>query len=240
MRKPPGMRLLSRRESIALLGLSGVSAWAHGANAKSTASGGQQRCIVRPQQTEGPYYVDSRLNRSDIRVDPVNEQARPGVPLQVTFRVSSLSGESACVPLAGAMVDVWHCDASGIYSDVADAAYDTSGQKFLRGYQITDAAGAARFQTIYPGWYPGRSVHIHYKVRAGQQEFTSQIYFDESLTERVLAQPAYSRNVTHRQASERRRNEDDWIYRRGGTQLLLPLKAADDGYEGTLDLALRV
>jgi len=103
------------------------------------------------------------------------------------------------------MVGVWQCDAAGHYSGVTDTGvgFDTVGQKFLRGYQITDAKGVARFTTIYPGWYRGRTVHIHFKVRTpatavlanatdSVYEFTSQLFFDDALTTRVFAQEPYA------------------------------------------------
>src|SRR5262249_33231810 len=106
-------------------------------------------CVVRPAQTEGPYFVDEKLNRSDIRSEPADGSVKSGVPLRLTFSVSRID-EHSCNPLAGAVVDVWHCDALGIYSDVRDAAFDTRGKKFLRGYQVTNSNGLAEFITIYP------------------------------------------------------------------------------------------
>src|SRR5262249_10953573 len=112
-------------------------------------------CVVVPALTEGPYFVDEKLNRSDIRTDPSDSSARPGTPLRINVRVSRLSG-SSCTALSGATVDVWHCDAGGLYSD--ESANNTVGKKFLRSYQTTDANGACAFTTIYPGWYMGRAV----------------------------------------------------------------------------------
>ena len=123
-------------------------------------------CIVKPALTEGPYFVDEKLNRSDIRSDPSDSSVKPGAPLNITFRVAKISG-STCVALAGATIDVWHCDALGVYSDSSDPNFgSTKGKKFLRGYQTTDANGTATFTTIYPGWYQGRAVHIHFKIRS--------------------------------------------------------------------------
>ncbi len=154
-------------------------------------------CVVRPQQTEGPFFIDDKLNRSDIRSNPGRSDARPGAILELAFAVSRLNG-GACAPLAGAQVDVWHCDALGAYSDGA--------QKFLRGYQVTDDTGAARFVTIYPGAYGGRAVHIHFKIRTAQrQEFTSQIYFDEAVTDRVYAVEPYAAERPASAAQRRRR-----------------------------------
>src|SRR5262249_24919601 len=154
-------------------------------------SGNLPSCIARPQQTEGPYFIDERLNRSDIRSDPTDGSVKPGTPLDLTFRVARLASQ-ACMPLAGAVVDVWHCDHLCAYCDLEDPRFDPVGKKFLRGYQVTDSDGGARFTTIYPGWYPGRAVHIHFKIRSGPSskrgfDFTSQLYFDDALTDRVHA-----------------------------------------------------
>ncbi|HEY9859405.1 MAG TPA: intradiol ring-cleavage dioxygenase [Candidatus Obscuribacterales bacterium] len=201
-------------------------------------------CVVKPQQTEGPYFVDEKLNRSDIRSDPSNGSVKQGVSLRLVFRVSAIAGRS-CQPLAGAVVDIWHCDASGVYSDVTDRSFSTVGQKFLRGYQVTDANGMAEFVTIYPGWYPGRTVHIHFKIRtdsASEQghEFTSQLYFDDAITDQVYAQPPYAD-----QGQRSTRNERDGIFGDGGEQLMLQLSqeaAAKEaqGYVGRFDLGLQV
>jgi protocatechuate 3,4-dioxygenase beta subunit len=206
-------------------------------NPSSTPTG---TCVVRPQQTEGPYFVDERLNRSDIRTDPADGSTRPGVPLRLAFRVSRAAAGSSCVPLPGVVVDVWHCDALGVYSDVQDMGFGTLGRKFLRGYQATDAAGLATFTTIYPGWYSGRAVHAHFKLRspagaASGFEFTSQVYFDEALTDVVHAQAPYS-------AKGRRNtlNGSDGIFRSGGSQLLLPAVAESAGYGATFDIALQI
>jgi protocatechuate 3,4-dioxygenase beta subunit len=225
-------RALSRREVVALLGLSGVALLAGRA-------GGQPAplCIARPQQTEGPFFVEERLNRSDIRTDPATGAVKAGVPLQLAFAVSRLDG-GACTPLAGAQVDVWHCDALGAYSDTRGFGSDTVGQKFLRGYQVTDDAGAARFTTIYPGWYEGRTVHIHFKIRTRPApgpgaEFTSQIYFDDGVTDRVHRQAPYASR-----GQGRVRNDRDGLFRSGGRQLLLPVTESGAGYAGTFAVAL--
>lgn len=193
-------------------------------------------CVVRPEQAEGPFFVDEQLNRSDIRSDPATGLVKAGAPLTLAFLVSRISG--TCQPLPGAMVDVWHCDADGIYSGVEDRfAGSTAGQSFLRGYQLTDANGLATFTTIYPGWYPGRTVHIHFKIRmeeAGRTyEFTSQLYFDDALTDQVFAQTPYATR-----GPRNTRNENDGIYRNGGGQLLLNVAPVAGGYATTFDIGL--
>jgi protocatechuate 3,4-dioxygenase beta subunit len=237
----PEGHLLSRREVVAFLGATGVVWLAGGSlfSRRAVASALAPSCVVRPEQTGGPYFVDERLNRSDIRSDPTDGRVRPGTPLALTLLVSRLNAGD-CQPLAGAQVDIWHCDAQGIYSDVQDPGFNTIGQKFLRGYQITDARGEARFVTVYPGWYPGRTVHIHFKIRTAPVtqrsfEFTSQLYFDDVLTDRVLAAPPYAAN-----GPRTTRNQHDWIFRRGGDQLLLAPKITTDGYAATFAIGLQL
>ena len=195
--KPAG-HLLSRREVMAYLGATGVVWLAGGSLFPRWAIAGTlgPSCVVRPEQTEGPYFVDERLNRSDVRADPTDGRVRPGIPLALTLLISRLNAGD-CQPLQGAHVDIWHCDAMGVYSDVQDPAFNTVGKKFLRGYQVTDAHGEARFVTIYPGWYPGRTVHIHFKIRTATVsrrsfEFTSQLYFDDAVTDRAHAASPYA------------------------------------------------
>jgi protocatechuate 3,4-dioxygenase beta subunit len=113
------------------------------------------------------------------------------------------------------------------------------GQRFLRGYQVTDAAGAARFTTIYPGWYPGRTVHIHFKVRTDptavrSYEFTSQLYFDDALTDVVHTRAPYAGK-----GQRTMKNSDDRIFSRGGEQLLVAAKESDQGYAATFDIGLQ-
>ena len=140
------MHRLTRREALTVIGVSGAVML----SGRASAQGATPACVVRPQQTEGPYFVDEKLTRSDIRSDPASGAMKPGAPLQLTFNVSRVG--AGCTPLTGAIVDLWHCDALGAYSDVKDPGGSTVGQKFLRGSQVTDARGAAHFTTIYPGW----------------------------------------------------------------------------------------
>ena len=237
----PAGRLLSRREVVAYLGATGV-AWlmAGSLNPRRTVAGMLgPSCVVRPEQTEGPYFVDERLNRSDIRADPTDGRVRPGTPLALTLQDSRL-GAGDCQPLPGAQVDIWHCDALGVYSDVRDPGFNTIGQKYLRGYQVTDARGEARFVTVYPGWYPGRTVHVHFKIRTAPVaqrsfEFTSQLYFDDVLTDRVHAAPPYAAN-----GLRTARNQHDWIFRRGGDQLMLAPTTVADGYTAAFAIGLQL
>ena len=197
-------------------------------------------CVVTPTEPEGPYFVDERLNRSDITVDPTDRAARPGVPLAITFTVARV-GAGGCTALSGAQVDVWHCDAAGVYSDVA--ANNTVGKRFLRGYLVTDSAGVANFTTIYPGWYPGRAVHVHFKIRtfAGGSktyELTSQLFFDDNVTDAVYRRAPYSSRP-----GRSTRNQADMVYtsnNNSGALLLAALTPTSAGYAAAFAVGLNL
>jgi protocatechuate 3,4-dioxygenase beta subunit len=196
-------------------------------------------CVITPALTEGPYFVDEMLNRSDVRSDPTTGAISEGAPLGLTLTVSSVVN-GACSPVAGAAVDIWHCDAEGAYSDVSGGAgqANTSGQKFLRGYQLTDDDGQVSFLTIFPGWYSGRTPHIHFKVRTepeSQQgtEFTSQFFFDEALTEQV-----YQRDPYASRGSPDTPNSQDNIFAQSGGDLTLALVEDGDGFNSRFHVGI--
>jgi len=255
-------RILSRREFFALFGTAGAAMLAACAPGQSgsaqptsaptqasssvptqatpiTISVASPSCIVRPEQTEGPYFVDEKLNRSDVRSDPSDGSVKEGLPLQIVFNVSQINS-GGCTSLVGATVDIWHCDALGVYSDATDPGFNTIGKKFLRGYQVTDTNGIAQFTTIYPGWYQGRTVHIHFKIRTNSgsgsaYEFTSQLFFDDSLTDQVHAQAPYASK-----GQRTLRNDGDNIFQNGGDQLMLQLTEAVESYTTTFDIGLQM
>ena len=185
---------LSRR--AALVGFSAapslVIATARGAFA---APPQPSTCLLTPQSIEGPFYLDPRLVRPDLT------EGRPGVPLRLDLRIVEAG---ACTPLRGARVDVWHADAQGLYSGY-DGQGDrrrisTVGQTFLRGTQVSDGLGAVAFQTLYPGWYPGRATHVHFKVFVDSRTLvTGQMYFPDEINEAVYrTEAAYGNRLFKR------------------------------------------
>jgi len=200
-----------------------------------------------PQQTEGPYFVDEMLNRSDIRSDPSDGSVQDGIPLRLIIHIHDFGRNGSCTPLKGAHVDIWHANSQGLYSDIQQAG--TEGKKYLRGFQVTDDNGTVQFTTIYPGWYQGRTVHIHIKVRTleGPEksfDWTSQLYFNDSITNEVHTQDPYSHH-----GFPDTRNSQDGIYTgpsldgllqaNSGTRLMLNLNKDKQGsYLGIFDVLL--
>ena len=173
-------RALLRGFALSPFAVTGFGAATTAARAEAQDAGliAPNACILTPEVTEGPYYVDPGLVRADITED------RQGVGLEMKLQVV----DTECRPIEGARVDIWHCDALGNYSGFAgqgsDARADTSDQTFLRGTQASDSRGIATFRTIYPGWYRGRTTHIHYKVFLDENTvLTSQVFFPDALSE---------------------------------------------------------
>jgi len=186
MKKPP----ISRRTALGLVAITvtgGVFLTARQfRRANPAIAAGQPLitgagvCRIMPEVTEGPYYIDPKLVRADIT------EARPGVSLDLRIQVV----DAACLPIPGARVDIWHCDAQGIYSGFPNqlGGTDTTGQTFLRGTQTGDDEGIAAFETIYPGWYPGRTPHIHFKAFPNVNEvLTGQLFFPDELSKDIYS-----------------------------------------------------
>jgi uncharacterized protein (TIGR03437 family) len=236
---------LNRRRTLALLGGLGLSAVLP-AESDPSPQAAAACATSTPQVTEGPYWADEKLFRADLRTDPSTGVAPQGVPLTLAITViDSISGN--CVPLSGAWVDLWHCDAIGIYSD--ESTYNpgggtgnvsTTGQKFLRGYQITDANGQVNFTTIYPGWYAGRTIHIHARIRTWTTtnyttelaDFVTQIFFDETTNNGVLAQAPYNTRTSKRDTT----NATDSVYNgaQNKTAMLATLTQTSSGYAASM------
>ncbi|HEV3089201.1 MAG TPA: hypothetical protein VGX96_18495 [Candidatus Elarobacter sp.] len=226
--------LLSRRTALGALGalgaaFAGLPATAAQANRPASALD----CIASPELTAGPFFVDERLEREDVRGGTTNPAVRNGVPLRLSLSVDAVSGKG-CEPLAGAHVDLWNADALGTYSDVQGA----HGQKFLRGYQITNRSGIVTFTTTFPGWYATRTPHVHVLVRTYSRNgnvthsFATQLFFEDAINDAVLAQPAYRPH-----GPRDTRNAHDPFY---SPKTLTKLKRDGGGYAGTLALGIRI
>jgi protocatechuate 3,4-dioxygenase beta subunit len=187
--------------------------------------GNSASCTLTPQETEGPYYFNVDSIRGDIRED------RPGTPLRLAMRVQ----DAACAPIANSVVDIWHCDAGGSYSGFESASQGGPGggrtdqKTYLRGAQVTNADGIVQFATVYPGWYRGRTVHIHFKVHLDKRTLlTSQLYFDENVTSKVYTQAPYSVHT-----GRDRFNRDDSIF---DDSLIMTLREETGGYLGIMSV----
>ncbi|MFI1563775.1 intradiol ring-cleavage dioxygenase [Streptomyces sp. NPDC020490] len=200
-------------------------------------------CTLTKEMTEGPYYLDGQLVRSDVT------EGKAGIPLKLKLTVVD---DDTCAPLSGALVEIWHCDALGEYSGYVgnNGHNEPDDGTFLRGGVLTDSSGVANITTIYPGWYRGRCVHIHVKVHTnvtltsdgsftgGQEIHTGQLFIDESITAKVAAVSPYSTNTVTRTTLAQ-----DGIYDDGGASSgLLTMTAlgssTSSGYTGTLTLGV--
>lgn len=180
--------MLHRRDLLRALAAAGpavmgVGLWPRSLQAQAVSAGliAPNVCALMPEVTEGPYYIDPQLIRADIRED------RAGIPMAMRLQIV----DADCLPIPDARVDIWHCDAQGNYSGFSgqgsDTAQNTEGQTFLRGTQMTDDGGLVAFQTIYPGWYRGRTTHIHFKVFLNEANLlTGQIFFPDALSQYIF------------------------------------------------------
>ncbi|MCB2204580.1 T9SS type A sorting domain-containing protein [bacterium] len=190
-------------------------------------------CWLTPETTEGPYYFDPGLLRSDIRLDTQNNVLHDGLPLDLTISVVNVS----CQPVAGVLVDIWHANRGGLYSGYVQPQGNTTNQNFLRGTQVTDEQGNCRFETIYPGWYPGRTTHIHFKVRLSSMAYvTSQFAFEDAVNADVYDTALYAdrgQNTTT--------NASDGVFRDATPEHLLAEVEPDPvsgGYRGTYTIGI--
>ncbi len=186
---------LTRRAALTAMASSPALATASRVHAEDTAAQPAlltPSCVLTPQAVEGPYYFDAKMRRDDIT------EGHPGAPLRLRFIVMEAG---SCKPLAGARVDVWHARADGFYSGYRgqgdDHAIDTSGGTFMRGTQFAGPRGEVSFRTVYPGWYEGRTAHIHFKVFTDEKSvLTGQMYFPDALSQYLYANVgAYKRKA---------------------------------------------
>ena len=201
-----------------------ASADASAAAGPAGVASGAVACVLAPEMTEGPYYIPGEKVRRDIT------EGKPGTPLSLRLTVVDAS---TCKPVPRAAVDIWHADAGGLYS--GEGMLQTDGQTFLRGIQRTDPKGVATFQTIYPGWYMGRAVHIHVKVHlGGRVVHTGQLFFPDALTDVVYKKAPYSKRPGPDVL-----NDADSIYRNGGSKSMLSLRRRGAGYVGVIAMGVQ-
>jgi protocatechuate 3,4-dioxygenase beta subunit len=185
-------------------------------------------CVLTPEVTEGPYHLDGVMSRRDIT------EGKKGVPLRLKLKVVDAK---TCTPIKGADVELWHADASGEYSGFDGAGSGTTDTRYLRGHQLTDSSGVATFDTVFPGWYPGRSPHIHLKVHVGGQEVhTGQLFFTTALEKRVYATSRYKSR-----GQGWTRNSSDNIYKQaGGSSAIARVtkRGGKKGYSGSLTMGV--
>ena len=223
----------TRRESLlrfagvaAVVGAGGAWKLVDSAESGTDAvSRGLVKCVLTPELTEGPFYVSGEALRRDIT------EGKPGTPLLLDLKVLNAR---TCSVIRNATVEIWHCDAGGVYSA---AVASNPGTNFLRGGQRTRANGVAQIRTIYPGWYSGRAVHIHVKVHVkGRVVHTGQLFFPAAVTQAVYKSAPYSTHGTSPDTT----NAQDAIYRNGGAKGMLALKRTSSGYLGAITMGVHV
>jgi protocatechuate 3,4-dioxygenase beta subunit len=234
-------RALRRREALAALGGVGLSGLiggrASGLLGGAASAEAASNCIIlSPEVTEGPYWINNKLTRRDIR------DGRTGLPLEIAFTVENAK---TCKPISGADVEIWHCDAGGLYSGFESASQGgpgsgsvTDSKRYLRGHQKSNASGKATFLTVFPGWYRGRTPHVHLKVHVGGKVIhTGQVFFNEKTTAAVYKVAPYK---SHGQPDTS--HAADMIYAQaGGSKAILHLRArgaGNEGYRGTITLGV--
>lgn len=215
---------ITRRASLLTFGGLVAAVVAGCSRSSSSSAPTAVGCVLSPEQTEGPYYIAGEQVRRDIT------EGRPGAAL--TLRTTVVDA-SSCEPIRDAAVDVWHADAGGAYSGFSQGG-GSEDSTFMRGVQMTNADGLAEFLTVYPGWYQGRTVHIHVKVHVGGDVVhTGQLYFDDGLTDSVYTAEPYAargeRDVT---------NDGDPVFAAGGEDSLLAVEKTGAGYVGTITLGV--
>jgi len=221
---------LSRRSILRLAGIAAASLGTGAWKARYAEGGGPPAvevgsvsCVLSPEMTEGPFYIAREKVRRNIT------DGHPGTPLVLRLTVVDAS---TCKPIKGAAVDIWHADAAGNYSGFGAGS---GSRTFMRGIQRTDANGVATFRSVYPGWYQGRTVHIHVKVHVrGRVVHTGQLFFSDALTDRVYRNAPYNKRP-----NRTTRNADDSIFVNGGHRSMLAVsRRAAGGYLGKITMGV--
>lgn len=242
---------IDRRKALGLMGFAAIATVAAGcgggtktsSSTSSTSSNSSSSCAVTPEGEEGPYFVDdsaSGFNRSNIlsNLDGTNTQS--GIPL--TLKLYMYDSQNSCAAMQNVQVDIWHCNADGVYSD--ESVESTLGETWCRGYQLTDANGLVTFNTIVPGWYSGRTAHIHLRLRSTYDSSstsrtnTTQLFFPQSLIDTINTTVApYSTHGTNSTT-----NASDHVYAPEtlGETLLTLTGDTTNGYTATFKIDLPI
>jgi protocatechuate 3,4-dioxygenase beta subunit len=222
--------LITRRASLlrvggflaAALGVGALETEESDGGGPAAVASGAVSCVLTPEQTEGPYYLSGEKLRRNIT------EGRPGTPLWLRATVVDAS---TCRPIRNALVDIWHADAGGVYSGFGSGA---GNRTFMRGLQRTNAKGLALFRTVYPGWYQGRTVHIHVKVHLGGNVIhTGQVYFPDAVTDAAYRVAPYTSRP-----NRTTRNADDAIFRNGGSKSLVRLRKSGGAYVASITMGV--
>ncbi len=216
-------------------------------------------CTLTAEQEVGPYYIDFEKVRQEIT------EGHPGLPLRLQI---ALVDSKSCAPLPSAALDIWHCDASGVYSGFTASSPDgpppfrgrggpsgpggpppmrqTDATRFLRGVQVTDKKGMVEFATLYPGWYSGRAIHIHMKVHLGGRD-TNGTYSGGHVShtgqlffpEEITEQVAKMSPYVKRANVHRTTQAEDGIFNsQHGAASMVKLERLDEGFLATVTLAV--
>ncbi|XP_021949840.1 protocatechuate 3,4-dioxygenase beta chain isoform X2 [Folsomia candida] len=205
------------------------------------ADANNEKCELTPQSYEGPFFLPNQPIRQDIR------EGRPGVSLKIEFIVKN----TKCQPVQDAQVHVWHADALGVYSAYSGYyplgdpnakqitgphAEPTEEATFLRGIQITDSNGRAKFQTIYPGWYRYRTLHLHFKITfEGKDKYSGEIYFPDSLTDEIAKVEPYKE---HNDKRVKNKQDSQFLHDNGEYLVMRPNGNLVDGLEGQMEIVI--
>ena len=212
----------------------GTAATATGSATTTTSSSSSLSCVLIPEETVGPYPLFNDIASAAAYQREDITEGRPGMPLRLTLKI--VSTRNACAPITSAMVYVWHCDKDGYYSGYNQQGGDFRGQTFCRGVQMTDSNGEVAFTTIYPGWYPGRATHIHFRVYlALDLQATSQLAFPDDATSAVYNSALYVAKGQNPTSPNR-----DGIFSDGVTYQLATVaqNAAIGGYDAQLTVGI--
>lgn len=224
----------SGSSSTAATGTTTAATGSTGTTTSTTTPTTPGSCVLIPQETVGPYPLFNDIASAAAYQREDITEGKPGVPLRLTLNIVNVN--NACAPILTAMVYVWHCDKDGFYSGYNQNGGDYRGQTFCRGVQATDTSGRVTFSTIYPGWYPGRATHIHFRVYlALDLQATSQLAFPDATTSAVYTTALYAAK-----GDNPTKSTNDGIFSDGVTYQMptVTANATTGGYDAELTVGI--